>query len=62
MVQTRQGRATAATVRGSLLVVLFCLPFLMTDASFPLQALPFLTACLMASHGSVLVYRRFRHR
>ncbi|MGW1143636.1 hypothetical protein ACWD6I_00965 [Streptomyces sp. NPDC002454] len=54
-------RATAVTARGSLFIVLISLPFLAVPNAFPPRVLPFLTLCLAAAHGSVLVYRRL-HR
>ncbi|WUW27006.1 hypothetical protein OG521_39850 (plasmid) [Streptomyces sp. NBC_01463] len=62
MVQTPQWDVTAVTVRGSLLIVVLCLPLLMIPGFAAPGVLPFLALFLTASHGSLLVRQWVRRR
>lgn len=62
MVQTLQWHVTAVTVRGSLLIVLLCLPLLAVPGFVASGVLPYLALFLTASHGSLLVRQWFRCR
>ncbi|MER7729225.1 hypothetical protein [Streptomyces sp. NPDC096323] len=62
MVQTLQWDVTAVTVRGSLLIVVLCLPLLVIPGFAASGVLPFLALFLTASHGSLLVRQWVRRR
>ncbi len=60
--QTSRWDATAVTVRGSLLIVVLCVPMLMIPGFVTSGVLPFLALFLTASHGSLLVRQWIRRR